>query len=62
MRVSEERGQKQVALFIDFENLIYGLNQEHGEQRAYELFSIQPLLELAPTVSSVKSEHTRTGE
>ncbi|MEE2644358.1 MAG: NYN domain-containing protein, partial [Myxococcota bacterium] len=37
----------QVALFIDFENLIYGLNQEHGEQRAYELFSIQPLLELA---------------
>ena len=39
--------QRQVAIFIDFENLIYGLNQEHGEQRAFELFSSRPLLDFA---------------
>ena len=45
--VGGDAEQRQVAIFIDFENLIYGLNQEHGEQRAFELFSARPLLDFA---------------
>lgn len=36
-----------VGLFIDFENLIYGLVDRYGEQGAYELFKTQLVFEVA---------------
>ena len=37
--------KKHVGLFIDFENLIYGLVDRYGEQGAYELFKVQFLFD-----------------
>ena len=38
---------KQVGIFIDFENLIYGLIDRYGEQGAYEHFQMQRILDYA---------------
>ena len=38
---------KQVGIFIDFENLIYGLVDRYGEQGAYECFQVQRILDFA---------------
>jgi hypothetical protein len=38
---------KQVGIFLDFENLIYGLIDRYGEQGAYERFSMQRILDFA---------------
>ena len=39
--------KKQVGIFLDFENLIYGLIDRYGEQGAYERFSMQRILDFA---------------
>jgi hypothetical protein len=44
---------KHVGLFIDFENLIYGLVDRYGEQGAYELFKINMIFELARSYGDV---------
>ena len=44
---------KHVGLFIDFENLIYGLVDRYGEQGAYDLFRINMIFDLARTYGDV---------
>ena len=44
---------KHVGLFIDFENLIYGLVDRYGEQGAYDLFRINMIFDLARAYGDV---------
>jgi uncharacterized LabA/DUF88 family protein len=45
---------KQVGIFIDFENLIYGLIDRYGEQGAYECFQVQRILDFAEKRGKVR--------
>ena len=42
-----------IGLFIDFENLIYGLVDKYGEQGAYETFKVHLLSEFAAKYGEV---------
>ena len=47
-----ERGRG-VAIYLDFENLIYGLIDRYGEQGAYEHFKVQRILDYASKLGPV---------
>lgn len=49
--------QSFVGLFVDFENLIYGLVDKYGEQGAFELFKVQVLSEFALRFGEVSSAY-----
>lgn len=51
---TQEHGRGQgVAVYLDFENLIYGLIDRYGEQGAYEHFKVQRILDYAEQLGPV---------
>ncbi len=57
-RVSAPQGGGQeamgVAVYLDFENLIYGLIDRYGEQGAYEHFKVQRILDYATRFGPIR--------
>ncbi len=51
---TREHAEAQVGVFIDFENLIYGLIERYGEQGAYEHFQAQRILDTAAARGRVR--------
>ena len=53
-RDTDNSPTKGVALYLDFENLIYGLIDRYGDQGAYEHFKVQRILDYAEQFGQVR--------